>query len=87
VSAQSEPAESEAWCGERVLIAEVLERDCGNSCPADAHLCGRLPMIVATITVLEAKGIFCSRIRFDRKAIIVTDKSSRTYRQDHRRPW
>ncbi|MBL6751107.1 MAG: 2Fe-2S iron-sulfur cluster binding domain-containing protein [Nevskia sp.] len=64
--ALSESGADDGWTGERGLVTEVLERDCGNLRGAEAYLCGPPPMIDAAIVVLRAKGMFSSRIRFDK---------------------
>ncbi|MGE0371025.1 MAG: NADH:ubiquinone reductase (Na(+)-transporting) subunit F [Gammaproteobacteria bacterium] len=66
VPALSEPAGNEAWKGEVGLITEVIERRCDNLRGAEAYLCGPPPMIDAAVEVLKQKGMFGSRIRYDK---------------------
>lgn len=66
VPAVAQPDESGAWQGEVGLVTEVLERHSGNLRGSDAYLCGPPAMIDAAIEVLKRKGMFASRIRFDK---------------------
>jgi propane monooxygenase reductase subunit len=66
VPALSEPAAGDNWRGERGLITAVLERDCGKLRGSEGYLCGPPPMIDAAIAVLRNKGMYSSRIRFDK---------------------
>ncbi|WP_281783320.1 NADH:ubiquinone reductase (Na(+)-transporting) subunit F [Sinimarinibacterium flocculans] len=54
------------WDGETGLITEVLQREAGSLRGAEAYLCGPPPMIDAAVEVLKAKGMFSTRIRFDK---------------------
>ena len=54
------------WNGERGLITEVLQRQGGSLRGSEAYLCGPPPMIDAAVEVLKAKGMFSTRIRFDK---------------------
>lgn len=65
------PALSESgdkhWQGETGLITEVVERLTAPSLRAsEGYLCGPPGMIDAAVGVLKAKGMFDSRIRFDK---------------------
>ncbi len=60
------PGASGAWKGETGLVTEVIDRLSGNLRGGDAYLCGPPGMIDAVIEVLKGKGMFGSRIRFDK---------------------
>jgi NAD(P)H-flavin reductase/ferredoxin len=66
VPALSEPGGDADWEGEIGLVSEVLERCSDNLRAAEAYLCGPPAMIDASVAVLRAKGMFSSRIRFDK---------------------
>ena len=66
VPALSAPAPGDDWTGATGLVTDVLERDSGNLRQAEAYLCGPPPMIDAAMTVLKAKGMFGTRIRYDK---------------------
>lgn len=66
VPALSSPEEGDEWSGASGLITEVLQRDSGNLRGSEAYLCGPPPMIDAAVEVLRAKGMFSTRIRFDK---------------------
>ena len=66
VPALSEPSPDDAWGGEVGLITEVVGRRCGALRGAEGYLCGPPAMIDAAIEVLRGKGLFSSRIRYDK---------------------
>lgn len=66
VPALSAPEPGDRWDGETGLITEVLQRHSGNLRGSEAYLCGPPPMIDAAVEVLKAKGMFSTRIRFDK---------------------
>lgn len=54
------------WGGEVGLVTEILDRLSGNLRGSEAYLCGPPAMIDAAIEILRAKGMFSSRIRYDK---------------------
>ncbi len=60
------PGDRSAWKGQIGLVTEAIERQSGNLRGSDAYLCGPPGMIDAAIEVLKGKGMFASRIRFDK---------------------
>lgn len=62
----SEPAPESSWSGETGLVTAAIERQAGNLRAAEAYLCGPPAMIDAAIDVLKRKGMFGSRIRYDK---------------------
>ncbi|MGE0487543.1 MAG: NADH:ubiquinone reductase (Na(+)-transporting) subunit F [Gammaproteobacteria bacterium] len=62
----SEPAEDSSWSGETGLVTAALERRSASLRAAEAYLCGPPGMIDAAIEVLKQKGMFSSRIRYDK---------------------
>lgn len=66
VLALSDPAPMDDWQGAMGRITDVLDRDCGNLRGTEGYLCGPPPMIDSAIAVLKAKGMFSTRIRFDK---------------------
>ncbi len=54
------------WSGERGLITEVIDRLSQNLRGSEAYLCGPPPMIDAAMEILKDKGMFSSRIRYDK---------------------
>lgn len=66
VPALSEPAADDDWEGEVGLVTDVVARRFDNLRASEAYLCGPPGMIDTAIEVLKAKGMFGSRIRFDK---------------------
>ncbi len=66
IPALSEAGTNDGWDGETGLITEVIDRRSDNLRGSEAYLCGPAPMIDAAIDVLKAKGMFGTRIRFDK---------------------
>lgn len=66
VPALSEPLPEDDWQGETGLITEVIDRHSDSLRGAEGYLCGPPGMIDAAVNVLRAKGMFASRIRFDK---------------------
>lgn len=66
VPALSAVADGDQWDGETGLITDVLRRHTDNLRGAEGYLCGPPPMIDAAVEVLREKGMFASRIRFDK---------------------
>jgi NAD(P)H-flavin reductase/ferredoxin len=66
IPALSEPTTEDNWEGETGLITEVLSRHAGSLRGAEGYLCGPPPMIDAAVEVLKQKGMFNSRIKFDK---------------------
>ncbi|MFA7555476.1 MAG: 2Fe-2S iron-sulfur cluster-binding protein [Spongiibacteraceae bacterium] len=65
--ALSEPEAGDHWQGERGLITEVLYRLTEDSLRgSEGYLCGPPGMIDAAIEVLKQKGMFGTRIAFDK---------------------
>jgi ferredoxin-NADP reductase/ferredoxin len=62
----SEPESESLWSGETGLVTSAIERQAGNLRAAEAYLCGPPGMIDAAIDVLKRKGMFSSRIRYDK---------------------
>ena len=62
----SEPEPASLWSGEIGLVTSAIERQAGNLRVAEAYLCGPPAMIDAAIEVLRRKGMFSSRIRYDK---------------------
>lgn len=54
------------WQGETGFVTEVLAKHCDSLRGAEGYLCGPPPMIDAAVEVLKAKGMFNSRIKFDK---------------------
>lgn len=54
------------WSGATGLITEVLQQTPGSLRGSEAYLCGPPPMIDAAVELLKAKGMFSTRIRFDK---------------------
>lgn len=67
IPALSEPLATDNWEGETGLITEVLARCTAQSLRAsEGYLCGPPGMIDAAVEVLKQKGMFASRIAFDK---------------------
>ncbi len=66
VPALSEPTGEDGWQGEVGLVTEVVARRCESLQGSEGYLCGPPGMIDAAVDVLRAKGLFSSRIRFDK---------------------
>jgi ferredoxin-NADP reductase/ferredoxin len=67
IPALSEPGDAQGWQGEVGLITEVVARRTPESLRAsEGYLCGPPGMIDAAIETLKAKGMFSTRIRFDK---------------------
>jgi propane monooxygenase reductase subunit len=66
VPALSEPLAEDDWQGEVGLITEVIDRHSDSLRGAEGYLCGPPGMIDAAVAVLREKGMFMSRIRFDK---------------------
>jgi len=66
IPALSEPSAEDNWTGECGFITDVLARNTNSLRAAEGYLCGPPPMIDAAVTVLKDKGMFNSRIRFDK---------------------
>lgn len=66
IPALSEPAADDNWDGECGFITDVLFRNTDSLRAAEGYLCGPPPMIDAAVEVLKQKGMFNSRIRFDK---------------------
>lgn len=66
IPALSEVADDDKWDGETGMITDVLRRHTDNLRGAEGYLCGPPPMIDAAVEVLREKGMFASRIRFDK---------------------
>ena len=62
----ADPGVGGDWGGEVGLVTDVLERLSGNLRGSEAYLCGPPAMIDAAIEILQRKGMFGSRIRFDK---------------------
>jgi propane monooxygenase reductase subunit len=66
IPALSEPLPEDRWDGETGLITDVIARHSESLRGAEGYLCGPPGMIDAAVAVLQAKGMFSSRIRFDK---------------------
>lgn len=66
VPALSEPLPQDDWQGETGLITDVIVRHSESLRGAEGYLCGPPGMIDAAVAVLKAKGMFGSRIRYDK---------------------
>jgi propane monooxygenase reductase subunit len=66
VPALSEPLPEDGWQGQTGLITEVIARNSNSLRGAEGYLCGPPGMIDAAVAVLKSKGMFTSRIRFDK---------------------
>lgn len=66
VPAISEPVTGQSWAREVGLITEVIERLSGNLRSAETYLCDPPTMVDSAIEVLKRKGMFSSRIRYDK---------------------
>ncbi len=66
VPAISDPRPEDEWSGEVGLVTEVVDRRCESLRGSEAYLCGPPAMIDAAIDVLRGKGLFSTRIRFDK---------------------
>lgn len=61
----SEPKHSPQWQGETGFIHERVDAHIGPGSKRQAFLCGPLPMIEATMKVLDEKGVSRDRIFYD----------------------
>jgi ferredoxin-NADP reductase/ferredoxin len=67
IPALSEPDEESDWQGEVGLITDVVARRTADSLRgSEGYLCGPPGMIDAAVDTLKAKGMFSTRIRFDK---------------------
>lgn len=66
IPALSEPCPNDKWLGETGFVTDALARSTGSLRAAEGYLCGPPPMIDAAIDTLRQKGMFNSRIRFDK---------------------
>ncbi len=66
VPALSEPGSGDEWDGEVGLVTDVVARRCESLRGREGYLCGPPGMIDAAIDVLRGKGLFSSRIRYDK---------------------
>ena len=66
IPALSEPAPADGWTGEAGLVTDVVARRCDSLRGSEGYLCGPPGMIDAALDVLREKGLFSSRIRFDK---------------------
>ena len=66
IPALSEPQPDDVWDGETGLITDVIRRHSDSLRGAEGYLCGPPGMIDAAVAVLKEKGMFNSRIRFDK---------------------
>lgn len=66
IPALSEPLPEDNWQGEVGLITAVIERNSDSLRGAEGYLCGPPGMIDAAVSVLKSKGMFSTRIRFDK---------------------
>jgi propane monooxygenase reductase subunit len=66
IPVHSDPVPGFLWSGEIGLVTSAIERQAGNLRVAEAYLCGPPAMIDAAIEVLRRKGMFSSRIRYDK---------------------
>lgn len=67
IPALSDPDAGGDWEGERGLITDVVARLTEDSLRgSEGYLCGPPPMIDAAVEVLKMKGMFATRIRFDK---------------------
>lgn len=67
IPALSDSGAAEGWQGEEGLITDVVARLTEDSLRgSEGYLCGPPPMIDAAIETLKGKGMFSTRIRFDK---------------------
>lgn len=66
IPALSEPERDDDWHGATGLVTEVIDSLPDNLRGSEAYLCGPPPMIDAAIEVLKGKGMFTTRIRYDK---------------------
>lgn len=66
IPALSAPLPEDDWRGEAGLITDVIARHSESLRGAEGYLCGPPGMIDAAVAVLKDKGMFSSRIRFDK---------------------
>ena len=66
IPALSAPSVEDDWHGESGLITDVIVRNSESLRGAEGYLCGPPGMIDAAVAVLKAKGMFSTRIRFDK---------------------
>lgn len=66
IPALSQALPDDDWHGESGLITDVIARNSESLRGAEGYLCGPPGMIDAAVAVLKDRGMFSSRIRFDK---------------------